>query len=215
MHRLPVRQTDQVTPVLSCPPLIASIPTELTQYPPDTPPPTPYPSFKAVHHLPGHMRKPPNLYSSTVYASEPGAIVLHPAPRPSAPRRVDVPGVPGAFVVLDVFTPEECLQIVKAAEGVGFEKDEAAGGSAINKQSVSTAGQHDKRWVLMQLVGRFSQRTLSGWRTNPFSNTFTPRSYRSSRPLRRYRWMGTVVGMSEGSTRGLGCINIQRTKCIA
>jgi hypothetical protein len=113
------------------------LPTELTQYPPDTPPPNPYPSFKAVHHLPGHMRKPPNLYSSTVYASEPGAIVLHPAPRPSAPRRVDVPGVPGAFVVLDVFTPEECLQIVKAAEGVGFEKDEAAGGSAINKQSVS------------------------------------------------------------------------------
>jgi hypothetical protein len=50
---------------------------------------------------------------------------------------MDVPGVPGAFIVLDVFTPEECLKIVRAAEGVGFERDEAAGGSALNKISVS------------------------------------------------------------------------------
>jgi hypothetical protein len=49
---------------------------------------------------------------------------------------VDVPGVPGAFVVLDVFTPEECLQIVQAAEAIGFEKDEPAQGSATMKNSV-------------------------------------------------------------------------------
>jgi len=40
-------------------------------------------------------------------------------------------------MVLDVFTPEECLQIVQAAEAIGFEKDEAAGGSATTKASVS------------------------------------------------------------------------------
>jgi hypothetical protein len=39
-------------------------------------------------------------------------------------------------MVLDVFTPEECLQIVQAAEAIGFEKDEAAGGSATTKASV-------------------------------------------------------------------------------
>jgi hypothetical protein len=40
-------------------------------------------------------------------------------------------------MVMDVFTPEECLQIVQAAEAIGFEKDEAAGGSATAKASVS------------------------------------------------------------------------------
>jgi hypothetical protein len=39
-------------------------------------------------------------------------------------------------MVLDVFTPEECLQIAQAAEAIGFEKDEAAGGSATAKASV-------------------------------------------------------------------------------
>ena len=39
-------------------------------------------------------------------------------------------------MVMDVFTPEECLQIAQAAEAIGFEKDEAAGGSAIQKASV-------------------------------------------------------------------------------
>lgn len=51
---------------------------------------------------------------------------------------MDVPGVPGAFIVLDVFTPEECLQIVQAAEAIGFEKDEPAQGSATMKNSVSS-----------------------------------------------------------------------------
>lgn len=59
------------------------------------------------------------------------------AERPRGSERVDVPGLPGAFMVLDVFTPEECLQIVLAAEAIGFEKDEAAGGSATQKASVS------------------------------------------------------------------------------
>lgn len=49
---------------------------------------------------------------------------------------MDVPGVPGAFLILDVFTPEECLQIVKAASAIGFESDEAAEGSARSKSSI-------------------------------------------------------------------------------
>ncbi|WVF68529.1 hypothetical protein IAT40_003297 [Kwoniella sp. CBS 6097] len=103
----------------------------------DTPPPTPYPNFRPVHHVSAADRKPPNLYDSTVYASSPSAISLTPTPeRKKQPTKVDVPGVPGAFVVLDVFTPEECLQIVRAAEAIGFEKDEAASGSAVMKNSI-------------------------------------------------------------------------------
>lgn len=48
-------------------------------------------------------------------------------------------------MVMDVFTPEECLQIVQAAEAIGFEKDEAAGGSATAKASVS--------WIITGIRG--------------------------------------------------------------
>ncbi len=101
----------------------------------DSTPPQPYPGFRIVHRVPAAQRKPPNLYDSTVYTSQPGAIKLS-ATRP-APARHDIPGVPGAFLILDVFTPEECLQIVQAASAIGFEKDEAAEGSARVKSSVS------------------------------------------------------------------------------
>ncbi|WWC95442.1 hypothetical protein V866_002305 [Kwoniella sp. B9012] len=102
----------------------------------DTPPPNPYPNFPPVHHVKAADRKPPNLYDSTVYGSSPGAIALAPSTQRKRPTKVDVPDVPGAFVVLDVFTPEECLQIVRAAEAIGWEKDEAKSGSAINKTSI-------------------------------------------------------------------------------
>ncbi|WVO23445.1 uncharacterized protein IAS62_004799 [Cryptococcus decagattii] len=100
-------------------------------------PPKPYPNFRPVHHVPAAERRPPNLYDSTVYGSSPSAITLTPKEyRPRQPSKMVVPGVPGAFMVLDVFTPEECLQIVKAAEAIGFDKDEAAAGSAIMKTSI-------------------------------------------------------------------------------
>ncbi|KAL7418370.1 hypothetical protein Q5752_006828 [Cryptotrichosporon argae] len=95
-----------------------------------------YPNFRAVHHVPAALRRPPNKYDSTVYASAPGAIRLTDAAARRPASRVDVPGVPGAFVVLDVFTPDECLQIVQAASAIGFEKDEAAEGSAKQKTSI-------------------------------------------------------------------------------
>ncbi|KAK6908848.1 hypothetical protein I203_102853 [Kwoniella mangroviensis CBS 8507] len=102
----------------------------------DTPPPTPYPNFRPVHHVKADDRKPPNLYDSTVYGSSPGAIALAPPSERKQPTKVHVSDVPGAFVVLDVFTPEECLQIVRAAEAIGWEKDEAKSGSAVNKNSI-------------------------------------------------------------------------------
>lgn len=98
------------------------------------------PSFRIVHRVPGPMRKPPNVYDSTVYTCDPGTIQASTS-RPN-PTRHDIPGVPGAFLVLDVFTPEECLQIVQAAVAMGFEKDEAAEGSARVKSSVCPSCVH-------------------------------------------------------------------------
>lgn len=88
--------------------------------------------FRKVHHIPGPLRRPPNVYDSTVYASD-NAINIKAIRSPS---RVDVPDVPGAFLILDVFSPDECLQIVQAAASVGFERDQAAEGSARMKSSI-------------------------------------------------------------------------------
>lgn len=96
----------------------------------------PYPGFRSVHFVRAHERRPPNLYDSTVWGSEPGAIRLTPAAQRRKPARIDVPGLPGAFLVLDVFTPDECLQIVRAATAHGWEKDQAAEGSATQKNSI-------------------------------------------------------------------------------
>lgn len=107
-----------------------------TLVPPGTEEKGSHPGFRVVNFIKGADRRPPNLYDSTVYHSEPGTIRITPPEARRAPSKVDVPGVPGAFVVLDVFTPEECLQIVQAASAIGFEKDQAAEGSAMLKTSI-------------------------------------------------------------------------------
>lgn len=107
-----------------------------TLLPPDTIGKGSHPGFRVVNHIKGADRRPPNLYDSTVYHSEPGTIKLTSPEARRAPSKLDVPGVPGAFIVLDVFTPEECLQIVQAASAIGFEKDQAAEGSAMLKTSI-------------------------------------------------------------------------------
>lgn len=96
----------------------------------------PYPGFRVANFVRGADRRPPNVYDSTVWTSEPGTIRLTPAASRRAPTKVPVPGVPGAFQVLDVFTPDECLQIIQAASAHGFERDQAAEGSALMKTSI-------------------------------------------------------------------------------
>ncbi|GMK55524.1 hypothetical protein CspeluHIS016_0205800 [Cutaneotrichosporon spelunceum] len=95
-----------------------------------------HPGFRPVNFIRGADRRPPNLYDSTVYHSERGTIRLTPSAERRTPSKMEVPGVPGAFIILDVFTPDECLQIVQAASAIGFEKDQAAEGSALLKTSI-------------------------------------------------------------------------------
>jgi hypothetical protein len=151
----------------------------------DTKPTLPYLNFRAVQHTPGHLRKPPNVYDSTVYGSSPGAIRLTPSQRPRASSRVDVPGLPGAFMVMDVFTPEECLQIAQAAEAIGFEKDEAAGGSATAKASVC----HCQPPWTKNLTARSSLGTLFGLPIVKFWTTSIPRFYPMSHRMHPRRQM--------------------------
>mmetsp|Transcript_30895 Transcript_30895/g.49851 ORF Transcript_30895/g.49851 Transcript_30895/m.49851 type:complete len:482 (+) Transcript_30895:124-1569(+) len=83
----------------------------------------------------GAARKPPNQHPLTIHTSTPGAIRLEPSH--SKARRIEVPFVPGAFLIADLFTTDECRSIIEAGEAIGYDADEAAGGtSAADKQSI-------------------------------------------------------------------------------
>jgi hypothetical protein len=73
--------------------------------------------FRVCAHVAPADRKPPNKYPLRLHTSEEGAISLDP-PLEGAPRRVDVPFVPGAFLLADLFSAQECIRMVSAAEAV-------------------------------------------------------------------------------------------------
>ncbi len=79
-------------------------------------------SFKVILKETGTMRKPPNEFDMTLYSSTVGAIKMEEG-QGSKVKRVDVPGVPGAFLLTDVLSREECSQIISAAETFGFTAD--------------------------------------------------------------------------------------------
>jgi hypothetical protein len=89
-------------------------------------------------------------------------------------------------MVMDVFTPEECLQIAQAAEAIGFEKDEAAGGSATTKASVC----HCQSPWTWKLTSRSLLGTSSGLPIVKSWITLTLRFYPMFHRLRRRRQMG-------------------------
>eukprot|EP01117_Protostelium_nocturnum_P018002 TRINITY_DN7423_c0_g1_i1.p1 TRINITY_DN7423_c0_g1~~TRINITY_DN7423_c0_g1_i1.p1 ORF type:complete len:522 (+),score=178.22 TRINITY_DN7423_c0_g1_i1:116-1567(+) len=98
--------------------------------------------FKIVQNVPGPMRKPPNLHPAILYASESNTIPLSKDLSPS--KRHDIPHVPGAFLLEDVLSKDECREIVKRAEAIGFTPDQAAGGSAVELESILA---HNFYWL--------------------------------------------------------------------
>ncbi|KAJ6482520.1 hypothetical protein C8R45DRAFT_1001727 [Mycena sanguinolenta] len=93
--------------------------------------------LKPLHTTLGPDRRPPNKHPAIVYYSPPNTFpLLPPAERARQPRRFDVPGVPGAFIVNDVFEPSECQALIDAAEAVGMLPDEPTAGSATQLASV-------------------------------------------------------------------------------
>ncbi|KAJ7054194.1 hypothetical protein C8F01DRAFT_1064081 [Mycena amicta] len=91
--------------------------------------------IKPLHTTPGTERRPPNKHPAIVYYSPPGIIPLLPSSQ-RTPLRFDVPGVPGAFVINDVFDHSECQSLIDAAEAVGMLPDEPTSGSATQLASI-------------------------------------------------------------------------------
>ncbi|KAJ7182835.1 hypothetical protein C8R43DRAFT_968201 [Mycena crocata] len=93
--------------------------------------------LKPLHTTLGPDRRPPNKHPAVVYYSPPNSFPLLPAAnRTRQPRRFDVAGVPGAFVINDVFERAECQALIDSAEAVGLLPDEPTAGSATQLASV-------------------------------------------------------------------------------
>src|SRR4051812_14024343 len=96
-------------------------------------------SFRIVSHQKGPLRRTPNLHDFTLYLSQPGTIRLsyrdNLLSQPPV-ERIDMPHVPGAFLLKDVLTRNECLQMISAAEAVGFTPDVPIVGTASESISV-------------------------------------------------------------------------------
>jgi len=94
-------------------------------------------ALKPLHTTLGPDRRPPNKHPAVVYYSPPNTFpLLPPADRTRQPQRFDVSGVPGAFIINDVFEPSECQALIDAAEAVGMLPDEPTAGSAAQLASV-------------------------------------------------------------------------------
>jgi hypothetical protein len=96
-------------------------------------------NISTVSHVPGPQRRPPNKYDLNVITNSPslldlsfapvqdGPLVATPDKGPPAVQRHDVPGVPGAFLLTNVFSPWACNQIMHLAESVGYVPDAVEG----------------------------------------------------------------------------------------
>ncbi|KAF9996842.1 hypothetical protein BGZ65_007579, partial [Modicella reniformis] len=97
-------------------------------------------SFRIVAHTKGPLRRTPNLHDFTLYLSNPGTIKLCYQDQLSSQQppveRIDMPHVPGAFLLKDVLTRKECHQMICAAESVGFTPDVPMVGSASESISI-------------------------------------------------------------------------------
>ncbi|KAF9425538.1 hypothetical protein BGZ94_007448 [Podila epigama] len=96
-------------------------------------------NFRIVAHTKGPERRTPNLHDFTLYLSNPDTIRLCYRDQPEAQppvERINMPHVPGAFLLKDVLTRKECLQMISAAEAVGFTPDVPIVGTAAESISV-------------------------------------------------------------------------------
>ncbi len=116
-----------------------------------------FPSAYPVQVTPGHLRKPPNVYPSTVHATKtPSPIAFPPPAQPTF--AVQHPHIPQCSMVCNVLPPVTCRAIIDMANTLGWEADEAAGGSAVAKSSVLA---HNVVWLAdEEFVGKLYDRIL-------------------------------------------------------
>ncbi|KAF8919357.1 hypothetical protein CPB85DRAFT_1278745 [Mucidula mucida] len=98
-----------------------------------------------LQNTPGPERRPPNKHAAVIYCSPPDTFkLLPPEARKVVPVRHDVPGVPGTFIITNVFELGECDAIVQTAENVGLLPDEPISGSAVQLASILA---HNLIWL--------------------------------------------------------------------
>lgn len=76
--------------------------------------------FRIIDTTLGLQRKPPNLYPAILHASQDDAILLAPE---ADVKQNSHPVIPNLHLLKDVLSPEECTQIIAAAETIGFTPD--------------------------------------------------------------------------------------------
>lgn len=77
--------------------------------------------FRIIETTPGLERKPANLHPAILHASRDDAILLSSEPPKSTHH--NHPTVPNLHLLKDILHPEECNQIIAAAETIGFTPD--------------------------------------------------------------------------------------------
>jgi hypothetical protein len=77
--------------------------------------------FRTIETTPGLQRKPPNLHPALLHASRDDAVLL--LPNPPKTTHHTHPIVPNLHLLKDVLLPEECIQVIAAAETIGFIPD--------------------------------------------------------------------------------------------
>jgi hypothetical protein len=141
--------------------------------------------LKPLLITPGAERRPPNKHPATIYYSPPSTFPLIPASDYlRVPERYEVPSVPGAFIINNVFEPAECQALIKAAEKIGLEPDEPMAGSATELASVLA---HNFIWLadkefLAILYGRIRDSmplTIQGGAVKGINARFRLYRYRS------------------------------------
>ena len=120
--------------------------------------------FRMIETTPGIHRKPSNLHPAILYTSEDNAILLSSDP-PESSHHLH-PVVPNLHLLKDILSPEECTQIIAAAELIGFTPDAPI--RAEGEESSILA--HNLYWIvdtafcakLWARVERFVPETVSG-----------------------------------------------------
>lgn len=77
--------------------------------------------FRTIETTPGLQRRPPNHHPAILWASRDDAILLEPERTKATLHKHDI--VPNLHLLKDVLSPNECEQIVAAAEKIGFTPD--------------------------------------------------------------------------------------------
>ncbi|CED83925.1 Prolyl 4-hydroxylase, alpha subunit [Phaffia rhodozyma] len=144
---------------------------------------------------PGPSRRPPNLFPAIVYhvaSSSPDTLTLASTPTQVA-KRFDVPGVPGALIITDLLSKEECEDLIGMSETIGMIEDQPVGGSAAELNSVLA---HN---LILLAPSQFSTPLFERVRNLLPSHVSVPNGSKSSGALkginRRYR----IYRYKEGS----------------